>query len=232
MKILAALFILTVAACAAPKMVALKVMPPAASIAFAGATQQFVAVASYDDGTELDVTDAVQWRVSDPAVAKFTDAARLAALRDGKVVITATLPAGGGSGQSRVLIQGSQVPRPFSFARDIGGILTKRGCNQRRVPRRRKRTGRIQTFRERALPDGRLRVDHERRRIPGSHRRGEGRAHSAHRCRNPEDSLLLAEAHHDCCAWRRQALRARFGRLRDHPRVDSERRALRHGRRK
>jgi hypothetical protein len=130
LKILAALFLLAVAACAAPKMVALKVMPPAASITFAGATQQFVAVASYNDGTELDVTDAVQWRVSDPAVAKFTDATRLAALRDGKVVVTATLPEGGGSGQSRVLIQGSQVPRPFSFARDIGGILTKRGCNQ------------------------------------------------------------------------------------------------------
>jgi hypothetical protein len=118
-----------VAAWAAPKVVSLRVAPSEASITYAGATQQFVAIAAYADGTERDVTDEAQWRVSHPDFAKFTGPARLAAVADGSVVITATLPAGA-SAQSRVHIEGSQVPRAFSFPRDIGGILTKRGCNQ------------------------------------------------------------------------------------------------------
>ncbi|MDQ6662861.1 MAG: DUF1549 domain-containing protein [Acidobacteriota bacterium] len=111
----------------------LKVAPSEASFTYAGATQQFVAVAAYADGTERDVTDEAQWSVSDPVRAKLMAPARLVAVSDGSVVVTATLPSGGASAQSaqsRVHIEGSQVPRAFSFPRDIGGILTKRGCNQ------------------------------------------------------------------------------------------------------
>jgi hypothetical protein len=76
------------------------------------------------------MTDEAEWRVSQPDLAKLNSAARLAAIADGSVVVTATLPSGGASAQARVHIEGSQVPRAFSFPRDIGGILTKRGCNQ------------------------------------------------------------------------------------------------------
>ncbi len=115
---------------AGPKIVSLAIAPSEASITFAGKTQQFVAVASYSDGTERDVTDEVNWRVSNPALAKFAGSARLSAVADGSLVVSAILPAAGVSGQAHVRIQGSQVPQPFSFPRDIGGILTKRGCNQ------------------------------------------------------------------------------------------------------
>lgn len=115
---------------AGAKVVSVQIEPSESSITFAGQTQQFVAVASYADGSQRDVTDEVEWRVSDPAVAKFAGSARLAAVADGLVVVKATLPGGGGAAQARVRIQGSQVARPFSFQRDIGGILTKRGCNQ------------------------------------------------------------------------------------------------------
>src|SRR5439155_145260 len=47
---------------------------------------------------------------------------------DGSLTITATLSTA--HAQSAVRIQGSDAARPFRFARDIGGILTKRGCNQ------------------------------------------------------------------------------------------------------
>ena len=117
------------AACAAPRLVSLKVTPSEASFTYAGATQQFVAIAAYADGTERDVTDEAVWRVSDPARAKLTGPARIAAVADGSIIVTATLQPGSASAQSRVHIQGSQVPRAFSFPRDIGGILTKRGCN-------------------------------------------------------------------------------------------------------
>ena len=130
MKLLLASWFFAGAAWAAPKLVSLKVIPSEASFTYAGATQQFLAVAAYADGTERDVTGEAEWRVSEPALAKLIGAARLAAVADGAVVVTATLPASGVSAQSRVHIEGSQVARPFSFPRDIGGILTKRGCNQ------------------------------------------------------------------------------------------------------
>ena len=57
-------------------------MPAEASFTYAGATQQFVAVAAYADGTERDVTDEAEWRVSDPNLAKLIGAARLAAVAD------------------------------------------------------------------------------------------------------------------------------------------------------
>jgi hypothetical protein len=130
LKLFLASWLFAGAAWAGPKLVSLKVVPSAASFTYAGATQQFVAVAAYADGTERDVTDEAEWRVSNPDLAKLTGPARLAAVADGSVVVTATLESAGASAQSRVHIEGSQVPRAFSFPRDIGGILTKRGCNQ------------------------------------------------------------------------------------------------------
>ncbi len=130
MKLYLAVWLFAGSAWAGPKLVSLKVAPSEASITYAGATQQFIAIASYADGTERDVTDEAEWRVSNPALAKLSGTARLAAIADGSVVVTAALLSGGASAQSRVLIEGSQVPRAFSFPRDIGGILTKRGCNQ------------------------------------------------------------------------------------------------------
>ncbi len=130
MKLLLASWLFVGAALAAPKLVSLKVVPSEASFTYAGATQQFVAVAAYADGSERDVTDEAEWRVSEPALVKVVSPARLEAVADGSVVVTATLKSGGASAQSRVHIEGSQVARPFSFPRDIGGILTKRGCNQ------------------------------------------------------------------------------------------------------
>ena len=114
----------------AASLVSLQIGPSETSITFAGETQQFVAVASYSDSTQRDVTDEVEWRVSNPALAKFADSARLTPLADGLVVVRATLPGAGPVAQAHVRIEGSQIARPFSFQRDIGGILTKRGCNQ------------------------------------------------------------------------------------------------------
>ena len=130
MRLLFASLLLAGLALAGPKLVSLKVAPAEARFSYAGATQQFVAIAAYADGTERDVTDEAEWRVSDPGKAKLTGPARVAAVADGSVVVTATLQPGAASAQSRVHIEGSQVPRAFSFPRDIGGILTKRGCNQ------------------------------------------------------------------------------------------------------
>jgi hypothetical protein len=119
---------LAAAAWAAPELVSLKTVPSEVTLQYAGAAQQFVAIATYADGTERDVTAAAEWRLSNPAVAQLIGPARLAAVSDGSLSITAVLTKGI-EAKSSVRIQGSQTARPFSFVRDIGGILTKRGCN-------------------------------------------------------------------------------------------------------
>src|SRR5258708_12905939 len=128
MRSIVALALFCASAWAGPDLVSLKTVPAEATLQYAGAAQQFLAIATYDDGTERDVTGEAQWRVSNPALAKFTDPARLGVIADGSLTVTAALSTI--HAQSSVRIQGSDAARPFRFARDIGGILTKRGCNQ------------------------------------------------------------------------------------------------------
>ncbi len=93
----------------------------------ARAEQQFLAMAEYADGTQRDVTGEVSWSVSSGALATVSGGGRVAALGDGAVTVMAEL--GGVQGRSTVKVTGSKQERPFAFGRDIGSILTKRGCN-------------------------------------------------------------------------------------------------------
>src|SRR5260370_28211375 len=128
MKKLIAILLCGCAAGARPKSVSLKTVPAAATLSYAGSSQQFLAIATDADGTERDVTGEVEWRISNAALAQVSDIGRVTAVADGSLTIRATLS--GAHAESSVRVQGSQTARPFSFARDIGGILTKRGCNQ------------------------------------------------------------------------------------------------------
>ncbi|MGH9313045.1 MAG: DUF1553 domain-containing protein, partial [Vicinamibacterales bacterium] len=107
--------------------VSLRVVPADVTLAGARSTQQFLALALDPDGSQRDVTAESEWRVTKPDLAQFTGTARLASLADGALVVTATYR--GARAQSSVRIVGTRMPRPASFARDIGGILTRRGCN-------------------------------------------------------------------------------------------------------
>lgn len=114
-------------AIAAPKPVSLRTAPQAVTLSGTGASQQFLAIAKFADGTERDVTAEAEWSVSQPAVAALKPLAILASQSDGAAAIEARF--GGVRGQSKVTVVKSAEARPFDFARDIGGILTKRGCN-------------------------------------------------------------------------------------------------------
>src|SRR5262245_7268697 len=111
------------------KPVSLRTVPAEATLTYGAATQQFLAIATYSDGDERDVTSQVEWRVSNPNLARTVGPGRFAATADGSLTITAKLSPNA-SAHSSIRIEGSERARPFSFARDIGGILTKRGCNQ------------------------------------------------------------------------------------------------------
>jgi len=116
-----------IAAYGAPKLVKLQTVPASAALHGAKSGQQFLAIATYSDGTEADVTAAANWSVSNAAVARVTPGARVSPVADGGTTVEAAVD--GVKARSVVKISGSAEVRPFQFARDIGTILTKRGCN-------------------------------------------------------------------------------------------------------
>jgi hypothetical protein len=126
-KILIALFVATCVASPAVRIASLRTVPSESTLTGAASTQQFLAIASYSDGTERDVTAEAQWRLSDPNLAKFISVARIGPSKDGALSITAAFE--GRQAQSSVHIADAGVVRPISFAREISSVLTKQGCN-------------------------------------------------------------------------------------------------------
>jgi hypothetical protein len=109
------------------RLVSLRTVPSQASLKGARASQQFLAIATYADGSERDVTGEAEWRLSNPALAKFTEPARLAPVADGNLTLTATFS--GTQAKAALKIADAAAAQPLSFRREIAGILTKRGCN-------------------------------------------------------------------------------------------------------
>jgi hypothetical protein len=104
----------------------LAVYPPAIRISAQNDTQHFIAVATRTDGITVDVSDQVQWRLENPAVARIDN------LVIHPVVDGATALIGSWNGleaKATLEITQSQTPRTVGFERDVMPILTKSGCN-------------------------------------------------------------------------------------------------------
>ena len=127
MRLPFALLLVASVAWPAPKLTSLRVMPAQATLRGARSSQQFLAVATYEDGTERDITTQVEWRLSKPALAKLLSPARVAPVADGSLTLTAVLS--GREAASTLKITGAAAAQPVSFRREIAGVLTKRGCN-------------------------------------------------------------------------------------------------------
>jgi hypothetical protein len=110
-----------------PKLLSIRVEPETRTLAGVGASQQLLVIGTFSDGAEQDLTDLAAWRLSDPALARIDNSARLFAMADGSVSLTAAVQ--GHSAKSSMRLERTQVELPFSFARDIAGIFTRRGCN-------------------------------------------------------------------------------------------------------
>ena len=128
MRLPFALLLLASAAWPAPKLVSLRVVPAQATLQGARASQQFLAIATYDDGVGARRHRAKsEWRLSKPALAKFLSPARVVPVADGSLTLTAVLS--GREAASTLKIADAALAQPVSFRREIAGILTKRGCN-------------------------------------------------------------------------------------------------------
>src|SRR5438094_2913438 len=109
------------------KLLSLRLVPHDVSLWGARASHRFLVLGKYADELERDVTSQSHFTLSDSALADVDKAGKVVALGDGEVLLTAEF--GGRSAVTKIRIEGLQEKKPFSFARDICTIFTKRGCN-------------------------------------------------------------------------------------------------------
>ena len=112
---------------AQPRLLSLRLQPTEITLPGPGSSQRFLLLGLYSDGLQRDLTRQCRFLLSDSHLAQLTEPGRIAALEDGEVVLTAEFE--GWSSHAVIRIEGGGISRPFSFARDVAGILTKRGCN-------------------------------------------------------------------------------------------------------
>ena len=109
------------------RLVSLRLVPDRTTLWGAGSRQRLLVMAKYSDGLERDVTNQSDLVLSDSKVAKIDDSARVLAVGSGEAELSASF--GGQTATSRIRTVGTEEKRTFSFARDIGGFLTRNGCN-------------------------------------------------------------------------------------------------------
>ncbi len=105
----------------------LRVLPDAVTLWGAQASQQFVVLGQSVDGLERDLTSTAQFSLSDVSKGQIDRSGKFVARGSGEVTLTARLD--GRSTRSVIRIEEAEKPRLITFAREIEGILTKRGCN-------------------------------------------------------------------------------------------------------
>lgn len=114
------------AAATTPAFQSLAVYPPAIKISSQSDTQHFIAVATRADGITVDVSDQVQWRLENPAIARI-DQLVLVPVADGTTNLIGSW--NGLETKATLEVTQSQTPRTVGFERDVMPILTKAGCN-------------------------------------------------------------------------------------------------------
>ena len=108
-------------------LLSLRLVPEKITLWGSETAQRFLVLGRYADGMERDLTGKVRFSIADPEHAAVNQQGRVSALTDGETTIRVEVD--GKSAIAPIRIREAQTPKPFSFARDIGGILTKRGCN-------------------------------------------------------------------------------------------------------
>src|SRR5438552_1100085 len=109
--------------------VSLQVSPQDVRLWGAAASQHFMVVAKYADGLERDVTSATRFSLSQPAKGEIDTTGKFVARSSGEVVLVLTAKYGGRSAKSVIQMEETEKPRPFTLAREIDGIFTKRCSN-------------------------------------------------------------------------------------------------------
>ena len=110
-----------------PRPLSLRLIPENPSLWGANSTQHFLVLAKYTDGMERDVTNRSHFSLSNTTIATINNSGRLTAQENGNITLSCEFTSL--SASTKITIKGILESRPFSFARDIGTVLTKQGCN-------------------------------------------------------------------------------------------------------
>ena len=110
-----------------PELVSIRLEPEAVELQGSGATRRFLVLGEFSDGLQREVTSASRLRIADPSIARLGALGQVVSVSSGRTELRAEL--GGRKAQAGIVTVGTERRRPFSFSWDIGGILTKRGCN-------------------------------------------------------------------------------------------------------
>lgn len=110
-----------------PKLKSLRLLPATFELNGPQAAQELIVMGVFADGLERDLTAACRFSVSDPELAEVHPSGRLAAKSDGETSLRAEVA--GRFIEHPVRIRGTGEKRPFNFEREIGGVLTRNGCN-------------------------------------------------------------------------------------------------------
>ena len=110
-----------------PELVSIRLEPAGVALQGAGAGRRFLVLGEYSDGLQREVTGASRLWVLDPGVVRLESGGRVVSVSAGGTELRAEL--GGKQARAAIRTAATGQRRPFSFGWDIGGILTKRGCN-------------------------------------------------------------------------------------------------------
>ena len=108
-------------------LLSLRLAPDKTTLRWKDASQQFSVVATFAGGRETDVTSRAEFSLADPAVARLGSAGRVVAAGDGQTWLKVTFASL--KAQASVVVVDSARPPPFTYEKEIGAILTRRGCN-------------------------------------------------------------------------------------------------------
>ena len=116
-----------VEATATPELLSLTLQPRAVTLRGGGASQQFLLTGTYSDGMERDLSRQARFSLSDPRLGRVDDRGQVVALAGGEARLTAEFS--GLSAESALRVQASARTQAASFALDLEGIFTRKGCN-------------------------------------------------------------------------------------------------------
>ena len=109
------------------RLLSLRLFPEGVQLRGAAAARHLLVIGTYADGLERDLTGRSRFSIANPELAGVDPEGRVSARADGQTLLTVKCQ--GRVITARVRVRNSAVTRPFHFARDLGRILTKRGCN-------------------------------------------------------------------------------------------------------
>ena len=108
-------------------LLSVRLVPEDVTLQGAWASQQFLLLGTYADGLDRDITSQSRLSIFPSQVASVDREGKVIARANGQAVLRAEM--GDKVAQSFLHIESIEQQRPFHFAREIGGVLTRQGCN-------------------------------------------------------------------------------------------------------